>query len=88
MYFSKYCNFIMQSSYTKQSVGIDSRQAISPSDPLTDPPNSTCAKVIQPNSEIFSKELGNMATDRSCQAQNESTGMESNDYMHLSSESN
>ncbi|OAY68856.1 Two-component response regulator-like PRR73 [Ananas comosus] len=62
-----------QSSYTKQSVGIDSRQAISPSDPLTDPPNSTCAQVLQPNSEIFSKELGNMAMDRSCQAQNEST---------------
>ncbi|KAL6598726.1 hypothetical protein ACP70R_005050 [Stipagrostis hirtigluma subsp. patula] len=42
-----------QSSWTKRAVEIDSPQAMSP-DQLADPPDSTCAQVIHPKSEICS----------------------------------
>ncbi|KAF8680711.1 hypothetical protein HU200_045552 [Digitaria exilis] len=41
-----------QSSWTKRAVEIDSPQAMSPD--LADPPDSTCAQVIHPKSEICS----------------------------------
>uniref|UniRef100_A0A0E0LQ58 Response regulatory domain-containing protein n=1 Tax=Oryza punctata TaxID=4537 RepID=A0A0E0LQ58_ORYPU len=40
-----------QSSWTKRAVEFDSPQAMSP-DQLADPPDSTCAQVIHPKSEI------------------------------------
>ncbi|PUZ69143.1 hypothetical protein GQ55_2G086000 [Panicum hallii var. hallii] len=42
-----------QSSWTKRAVEIDSPQDMSP-DQLADPPDSTCAQVIHPKSEICS----------------------------------
>ncbi|TVU37083.1 hypothetical protein EJB05_10374 [Eragrostis curvula] len=42
-----------QSSWTKRAVEIDSPQAMSP-DQLAGPPDSTCAQVIHPKSEICS----------------------------------
>ncbi|WVZ50053.1 hypothetical protein U9M48_001348 [Paspalum notatum var. saurae] len=43
----------VQSSWTKRAVEIDSPQAMSP-DQFADPPDSTCAQVIHPKSEICS----------------------------------
>ncbi|PAN10371.1 hypothetical protein PAHAL_2G090200 [Panicum hallii] len=45
-----------QSSWTKRAVEIDSPQDMSP-DQLADPPDSTCAQVIHPKSEICSNRL-------------------------------
>ncbi|XP_018673787.2 two-component response regulator-like PRR73 isoform X2 [Musa acuminata AAA Group] len=45
-----------QSSWTKCAPETDSPQPMSPLDQLADPPDSTCAQVIRPTPETFSKD--------------------------------
>ncbi|URE35563.1 Two-component response regulator-like PRR73 [Musa troglodytarum] len=45
-----------QSSWTKRAAETDSPQPMSPLDQLADPPDSTCAQVIHPTPETFSKD--------------------------------
>ncbi|AQL07506.1 Two-component response regulator-like APRR3 [Zea mays] len=59
-----------QSSWTKRAVEIDSPQPISP-DQLVDPPDSTCAQVIHPRSEICSNKWLPTANKRNVKKQKE-----------------
>lgn len=64
----------MQSSWTKRAVEIDSPQPMSP-DQLADPPDSTCAQVIHPKSEICSNKWLPTANKRNGKKQKENKGM-------------
>ncbi|KAK8461186.1 hypothetical protein SEVIR_2G456400v4 [Setaria viridis] len=57
-----------RSSWTKCAVEIDSPQAMSP-DQLADPPDSTCAQVIHPKSEICSNRWLPGTNNRNCKKQ-------------------
>ncbi|KAJ1276638.1 hypothetical protein BS78_05G229700 [Paspalum vaginatum] len=57
----------VQSSWTKRAVEIDSPQAMSP-DQFA-PPDSTCAQVIHPKSEICSNRFQPGTNNRSCKKQ-------------------
>lgn len=48
-------HFVMQSSWTKCAAEVDSPQPMSNSDQLADPPDSTCALVIDPATGTFCK---------------------------------
>lgn len=50
--YNVFATHFLQSSWTKQSVDIDSPQATSPLDQIAACPDSTCAQVIRPNMEI------------------------------------
>ncbi|XP_010920961.1 two-component response regulator-like PRR37 isoform X2 [Elaeis guineensis] len=60
-----------QSSWTKCAVDVDSPQSMSPSDELSDPPDSTCAQVIHPKPETFCDDWVPMTADRECKGQKE-----------------
>ncbi|CAN6169352.1 unnamed protein product [Urochloa humidicola] len=62
-----------QSSWTKRAVEIDSPQAMSP-DQLADPPDSTCAQVIHPKSEICSNRWLPGTNNRNCKKQKDTNG--------------
>lgn len=64
----------MQSSWTKRAVEIDSPQPMSP-DQLADPPDSTCAQVIHPKSEICSNKWLPTANKRNGKKQKENNGI-------------
>ncbi|KAG8079219.1 hypothetical protein GUJ93_ZPchr0007g3726 [Zizania palustris] len=61
-----------QSSWTKHAVEIDSPQAMSP-DQLADPPDSTCAQVIHPKSEIWSNRWLPYTNNKICKKPKETT---------------
>lgn len=60
----------MQSSWTKRAVEIDSPQPMS-----ADPPDSTCAQVIHPKSEICSNKWLPAANKRNSKKQKENKGI-------------
>ena len=66
--------FKMQSSWTKRAVEIDSPQPMSP-DQLVDPPDSTCAQVIHPISEICSNKWLPGANKRNSKKQKDNKGI-------------
>ena len=65
----------LQSSWTKCAVDVDSPQSMSPSDELSDPPDSTCAQVIHPKPETFCDDWVPMTADRECKGQKEFAGI-------------
>ena len=65
--------FKMQSSWTKRAVEIDSPQPMSPNH-LSDSPDSTCAQVIHPKSEICSNRLFSTTNKRSSNNQKQNNG--------------
>jgi len=66
--------FKMQSSWTKRAVEIDSPEPMSP-DQLADPPDSTCAQVIHPKSEICSNKWLPTANKRNGKKHKENKGI-------------
>ncbi|KAK6126117.1 hypothetical protein DH2020_040095 [Rehmannia glutinosa] len=60
-----------QSSWTKRAVEIDSSQSMSPIDQVADCPDSTCAQVIRPNAENFSKKGVKIAAARETHEQSQ-----------------
>lgn len=65
--------FKTQSSWTKRAVEIDSPQQMSPDQP-SDLPDSTCAQVIHPTSEICSNRWLPTANKRSGKKHKENNG--------------
>ncbi|OEL19997.1 Two-component response regulator-like PRR73 [Dichanthelium oligosanthes] len=71
-----------QSSWTKRAVEIDSPQPMSP-DQLADPPDSTCAQVIHPKSEICSNKWLPTANKRNCKKQKENKDESMGKYLEI-----
>lgn len=69
----KFSASYVQSSWTKHAVEVDSPQPMSPSDPLADPQDSTCAQVIS-DSEIFCDKWVSMNAHKECQEQKQNAG--------------
>lgn len=68
---------LLQSSWTKRAVDVDSPQPISPWDQLEDPPDSTCAQVIYSRSEAFGHSWV-PATTMECHGKDDELGMHGN----------
>lgn len=58
---------ILQSSWTKQAAEVDSSQAASPWDQVTECPDSTCAQVIRSNAENSGNRKVHVAATKDCQ---------------------
>ncbi|KAJ1297660.1 hypothetical protein BS78_01G393800 [Paspalum vaginatum] len=71
-----------QSSWTKRAVEIDSPQPMSP-DQLADPPDSTCAQVIHPKSEICSNKWLPTANRRNNKKQKENKDESMGKYLEI-----
>ncbi|CAM0145172.1 unnamed protein product [Urochloa decumbens] len=71
-----------QSSWTKRAVEIDSPQPMSP-DQLADPPDSTCAQVIHPKSEICSNKWLPAANKRNGKKQKENKDESMGKYLEI-----
>ncbi|CAN6295507.1 unnamed protein product [Urochloa humidicola] len=71
-----------QSSWTKRAVEIDSPQPMSP-DQLADPPDSTCAQVIHPKSEICSNKWLPAANKRNGKKQKENKDESMGKYLQI-----
>ncbi|KAL6645773.1 hypothetical protein ACP70R_017381 [Stipagrostis hirtigluma subsp. patula] len=71
-----------QSSWTKRAVEIDSPQPMSP-DQLADPPDSTCAQVIHPKSEICSNKWLPTANKRNGKKQKENNDESMGKYLEI-----
>ncbi|XP_034572524.1 two-component response regulator-like PRR73 isoform X2 [Setaria viridis] len=71
-----------QSSWTKRAVEIDSPQQMSP-DQLADPPDSTCAQVIHPKSEICSNKWLPAANKRNSKKQKENKDESMGKYLEI-----
>ncbi|KAF8683760.1 hypothetical protein HU200_044693 [Digitaria exilis] len=76
-----------QSSWTKRAVEIDSPQPMSP-DQLADPPDSTCAQVIHPKSEICSNKWLPTANKRNGKKQKENKDESMGKYLEISAPRN
>ncbi|CAN6320417.1 unnamed protein product [Urochloa humidicola] len=70
------------SSWTKRAVEIDSPQPMSP-DQLADPPDSTCAQVIHPKSEICSNKWLPAANKRNGKKQKENKDESMGKYLQI-----
>ncbi|GJN08223.1 hypothetical protein PR202_ga26119 [Eleusine coracana subsp. coracana] len=70
------------SSWTKRAVEIDSPQPMSP-DQLADPPDSTCAQVIHPKSEICSNKWLPTANKRNGKKQKENNDESMGKYLEI-----
>lgn len=66
---------ILQSSWTKQAVEVDSPQLVSPWDQVADCPDSTCAQVIHSTAEISSNKQVPVTNTKKCRQQEEYIGM-------------
>ncbi|XP_039828716.1 two-component response regulator-like PRR73 isoform X2 [Panicum virgatum] len=71
-----------QSSWTKRAVEIDSPQPMSP-DQLVDPPDSTCAQVIHPKSEICSNKWLPGANKRNSKKKKENKDESMGKYLEI-----
>ncbi|XP_062210848.1 two-component response regulator-like PRR73 [Phragmites australis] len=76
-----------QSSWTKRAVEIDSPQAMSPGQ-LADPPDSTCAQVIHPKSEICSNKWLPTANKRNSKKQKENNDESMGKYLEIGAPGN
>jgi pseudo-response regulator 7 len=72
--------FKMQSSWTKRDVEIDSPHPMSPNH-LADSPDSTCAQVIHPKSEIGSNRWFPTTNKRSSNNQKQNNGTYAPQYL-------
>lgn len=75
MYIRKDIKFVLQNSWTKCAVEVDSPQPMSPSDQLADPHDSTCAQVIHPKPESFCNGWVPFPTTKDGQQQKQLSGM-------------
>lgn len=66
--------FVLQSSWSKRAVEVDSPQPMSPWDDLAEPPDSTCAQVIHSRPEAHSSNWVPINATRKSERQDEETG--------------
>lgn len=71
-----YYNLILQSSWTKQAVEVDSPRPMSPCDRVAECPDSTCAQVIHSNAEISGNYMVPATAARECQEHDKQQGMQ------------